>query len=138
MSKIIEKCGRSGVELHEIRRNVNANGDDTTSRGKPKNGYLDDKRVSKLGASKGYNANRPHSHGFGPSRLFNDQSLPKLKAEEKSALLLIDSQGKKFTKDYKVAKKLCADGYVMWSDQRGWICMAEGRRVAELLREKKR
>lgn len=139
MSKkpIIEKCGRSGVELHEIRRNVNAEGEDTTSRGKPGNPYLDGKKKSGKG---GWSGARMISHGFGPSKFKNDQSMPKLSGPLSVVLVMIDEVAPSIVakKELPAIKLLEKKGYVTWSDRdKCWKTMAEGRRVAELIKEGK-
>lgn len=132
---IIEKCGRSGVELHEIRRNVDAEGNDTTSKGKPKNGYTDGRIIVAKGTT-GYNCNRPRSCGWGPSKPQINEKVPELNKALKRLLLDIDD-GKvaMLPKNNKLALLLVTHDLIMWSESRQmYVAMAEGRRVADLFR----
>lgn len=132
---MIQRCGKSGVELHEIRRNVNADGEDTTSKGKPNNGYTDGRKGTKV---RGFNANRPRSCGFGPSKLHLDESMPKLSATQQSLLISID-EGRTSTlpKNNTLALTLVTKGLIGWSDNRQqYATMADGRRVVGLLQIK--
>jgi hypothetical protein len=131
---MIQRCGKSGVELHEIRRNVDANGDDTTSKGKPINGYTDGKKGVKV---RGFNANRPRSCGFGPSKPQINEKVPKLTETQKALLISIDSGTTILDPNNKVAHTLVDMDLIMWSDRdKVWKAMADGRRIADLLRVK--
>ncbi len=136
---MIEKIGRSGVELHQVRKHVDADGNDVGPRRKPNNPYLDGKTKTKGGRAP-QGCTRMVSHGFGPSKLNVNNDVPKLSKVEKEVLLLIDD-GKLVltTKFFKVADTLVKKGFAVWSDTKNdYLCMAEGRRVAELLREGKK
>lgn len=135
MSEIIEKCGRSGVELREIRRHVDAEGNDTSSRGKPKNNYLDNRIVVSKG-NRGFNANRPRSCGFGPSKVQCDESMPSLtKAQRRLLVDIDDGKMTNLPRENRLALLMVAQGLIIWSETKGvYTTMADGRRVADLLR----
>lgn len=123
---IIEKCGRSGVELREIRRHVNADGEDITPKGKPLNGYLDGKRKQ---AVKGLNCNRPKSHGAGMGPAVVEYVAAHLSKTERTALLLIHA-GK--TAKGKAIDTLVKKGLVE-KEKNGWTYTYEGDQVVRRL-----
>ena len=133
---IIEKCGRSGVELHEIRRNVNANGDDTTSRGKPNNAYTDGKRKGGASPLKGFDCNRPRSCGVGMGPLVVEMAAKGLSRIEKTFLIIIHSGGSPpFKKSLEVIKALCKKGLIE-KGKHGWEHTYEGDQVVRKLLSK--
>jgi hypothetical protein len=136
---MIEKIGRSGVELHQVRKHVNADGEDCGPRQKPNNAYLDGKAKTKGGRGP-QGCTRMVSHGFGPSKMNRNEDIPKLSKDEKDVLLAIDASKLVLDqKRFKIADTLVKKGFVVWSDTKNdYTCMAEGRRVAELLREGKK
>lgn len=131
---IIEKCGRSGVELHEIRRNVNANGDDTTSRGKPNNAYTDGKRKSGASLLKGFDCNRPRSCGVGMGPAVVEVVANGLTKIEVKALFLIH-HGVSSMADGKVTASLCKKGLIE-KGKTGWEHTYEGDQVVRKLKPK--
>lgn len=136
---MIEKIGRSGVELHQVRKHVNADGEDCGPRQKPNNAYLDG-RVKTKGGRAPQGCTRMVSHGFGPSRLNVNNDMPKLTKQQRELLLVIDAGPTVLTtKTLKVADTMVKMGLVIWSETKhDFVCMAEGRRVAELIREGKK
>ena len=125
---IIEKCGRSGVELREIRRHVNADGEDTTSKGKPLNGYLDGKRKQ---VTKTMNCNRPKSHGAGMGPALVEVVVKGLTKTERKALILIHA-GKSTPAASLVAVSLAKKGLVE-KNKDGWTYTYEGDQVVRKL-----
>ncbi len=136
---MIEKIGRSGVELHQVRKHVNADGDDIGPGRKPNNAYLDGKVSSRAGRGP-QGCTRMVSHGFGPSKMNVNNDIPKLSKPQRALLLVIDAGHTVLVAStLKVAETLVKLGLVIWSNSKGdFVCMAEGRRVAELLREGKK
>lgn len=126
---IIEKCGRSGVELHEIRRNVNANGEDTTSKGKPNNGYTDGRRKQ---VSKGIDCNRPRSHGVGMAPAVVEAVIASLLKTEQRLLVAIHAGKPVPTKLLGEVNKLAKLGLVE-KHQTGWSHTYEGDQVVRKL-----
>ncbi len=136
---MIEKIGRSGVELHQVRKHVNADGDDIGPAQKPNNAYLDGRVSSKIGRGP-QGCTRMVSHGFGPSKLNVNNDMPKLTKPQRALLLVIDAGHTVLVAStLKVADTLVKMGLVVWSESKAdFACMAEGRRVAELIREGKK
>jgi hypothetical protein len=136
---MIEKIGRSGVELHQVRKHVDADGNDIGPRRKPNNAYLDGK-VKTRGGRAPQGCTRMVSHGFGPSKLNVNNDVPKLSKQQRTLLLAIDAGATTLTTAaLKVADSLVKLDLVIWSDSKNnFVCMVEGRRVAELLRENKK
>jgi hypothetical protein len=128
---IIQKCGQSGVELHEIRRNVNADGEDTTSKGKPSNGYTDGRKGTKI---KGFNANRPRSCGVGMGPMVAEMVAKELSSVERKVLLAIHA-GKPPTvcKATLGIKPLLRKGLIE-KDKSGWTYTYEGDQVVRKLK----
>lgn len=132
---MLEKIGRSGVELHEIRSSVSLEGKAPTGE-KPKNNYSEFKRQSRQKGS-GFSGNRSMSCGFGPSKLNHDDSMPKLTPKQRRMLLDIDD-GKmgNLSALNPIAAQLWGKGLITWINDRGcYVAMAEGRRIAEMLRD---
>lgn len=136
---MIEKIGRSGVELHQVRKHVNADGEDIGPARKPNNAYLDGKVSSRAGRGP-QGCTRMVSHGFGPSKLNVDNDMPKLSKAQRDLLLVIDVGHCTLTNPtLKVAESLVKLGLVIWSKAKSdFVTMADGRRVAELIREGKK
>lgn len=122
---IIEKCGRSGVELHQIRRHVNAEGEDVAPKGKPINGYTDGKRKQVV---KGMNCNRPRSHGVGMGPAVVEVVAASLTKPERKALLLIHA-GKSMPANSLLVASLVKKGLVE-KEKDGWTYTYEGDQVA--------
>jgi hypothetical protein len=127
---IIEKCGRSGVELREIRRHVNAEGEDTTSKGKPLNGYLDGKRKQ---VTKTMNCNRPKSHGAGMGPALVEVVVKGLLQTEKRLLIAVHKGKSEVpTKFIREINNLAKKGLVE-KTKAGWTYTYEGDQVVRRL-----
>jgi hypothetical protein len=128
---IIQKCGQSGVELHEIRRNVNADGEDTTSKGKPTNGYTDGRKGTKI---KGFNANRPRSCGVGMGPAVAEVVAKGLLQAEKRLLISVHKGKSEVpTKLIREINNLAKKGLVEKTKD-GWTYTYEGDQVVRKLK----
>jgi hypothetical protein len=126
--------GRSGVELTEVRHGVRADGEQ--AKGKPSSAYHDGLRSPGATPGSGYSGAKMRSHGFGPSKIRVDESMPKLDSKQQDLLLKIDDKkADGLPKENPIALSLLKLDLIMWSDRDNvWKTMADGRRVAGLLR----
>ena len=127
---MIQRCGKSGVELHEIRRNVNADGEDTTSKGKPNNGYTDGKRRQ---ATKGMNCDRPRSRGVGMGPAVVEVVVASLLRSERDLLMTIHAGDPFSAKAFRAVKVLAKKGLIE-KTKSGWTYTYEGDQVARKLK----
>ena len=127
---MIQRCGKSGVELHEIRRNVNADGEDTTSKGKPLNGYTDGKRKQ---ATKGMNCDRPRSRGVGMGPAVVEVVIASLLRSERDLLITIHAGKPVSARDARAVKVLVKKGLIE-KDRSGWTYTYEGDQAVRKLK----
>ena len=136
-----EKFGQSGVELTEIRDKVSAWEGGPVAGEKPKNNYLEFDRKSRQKSGQRFSGARSMSCGFGPGKLQSkllDESMPKLDESQVAMLLLIDSGATLKEKEDACARSLEKLGLIIWmGSQNRYGAMADGRRVAEALRDNK-
>lgn len=123
----MQKIGRSGVELHEVRSSASLETEDGKSRSKPKSNYHS---ISKSTSTKGtlWSGNKLRSHGFGEGKC-NKVFEGTLSSEEKKILKLIDDGEpvkvlSKFDPDIIVWME--AQNLIYWNGVK-WKLMQSGR-----------
>lgn len=129
-----QRIGRSGVELTEVRHGVGVDGEQ--AKGKPNSAYHDGLRRPGASPGSGYSGAKMRSHGFGPSKIRVDESMPEIDDKQKDLLLKIDDgKARDLPKENPIAGSLAKLDLIVWSDRDGiWKTMADGRRVAGILR----
>jgi hypothetical protein len=119
----MQKIGRSGVELHEVRSSASLETEDGKSRARPKSNFHS---ISKNTSTKGtlWSGNKLRSHGFGEGKV-NKVFEGTIGADEKKYLQSVQS-GAKLKKDDPIGVKLDKIGLIFWNGVK-WKLMQAGK-----------
>jgi len=128
-----KRCGRSGVELAEIRRHVSLEGEAPKLVERPNSVYHADLKKSK---DKGIDHPRIFFPGLGDFKPSWKRGKPKLNPNQIGMLLLAAmDKAREIPMDNKIMVGLQKKSLTVWLNAR-WTVMAEGKRVADLYRIK--
>lgn len=119
----MQKIGRSGVELHEVRSSASLETEDGKSRAKPISNYHS---ISKNTSTKGqlWSGTKLRSHGFGEGKC-NKGFEGNLGADEKKYLQSIQG-GAKLKRNDPIGVKLNDIGLIYWNGVE-WKLMQAGK-----------
>lgn len=137
--------GRSGTQLDEVKTHVRVDENGPTGEGVPKNPYMDGGRIKR--EKNNYSGSKLRSHGFGPSKPQINEKLPELSLLEKKLITFVEKNGP--VSPAALAQWAEKEGHLPeligimagWVKDAematfargGYVLMAEGRRIADLL-----